>query len=247
MCILLSQETTFLTKMYKAWSCFLPWVSAHRSSLLYSMLQPLRTLFCYSRKCPPSLWGCFICSAPWPLPSSSSPGYLPRILSVSLYWTLTFGRLGGLPVSSWCPTQLSVPRQPSAPCIPVATQVRTASLSDLLWAVPTALHVADECAKLFIKSSKRKEHGKWMQQVLRRHRFTLSFQYNVDDMPWNLTLVYISYPVVKLVSLSVVALHVAGPTDVEDLLYTFWAAKAGWWVIPPNTSSYHKRNVRKVI
>lgn len=60
-----------------------------------------------------------------------------------------------------------------------------------------------------------------MQQVLRGHRFSLSFHYNVDDMPWNLNLVYISYPMVKLVSLSVVALYVAGPTEVEDLLYTF--------------------------
>lgn len=146
--------------MYKAWSCFLPWVSAHRSSNLYSMLQPLWTPLCYSRKCPPSLWGRLICSAPWPLPSSSSPGYLPRILSVSLYWTLTFGSLRGLPVSSRCPTQLSVPGQPSAPCIPVATQVRTASLSALLWAVSADSHIADECAKLFIKSSKRKEQWK---------------------------------------------------------------------------------------
>ena len=43
--------------------------------------------------------------------------------------------------------------------------------------------------------------------------FSTSFGYNVDEMPMNLTVVYIDQPMVKLVLLHVISLKVLEPID----------------------------------
>lgn len=147
--------------MYEAWPCFPFCVTAHLQ------LQPSQTPLCFSRELLPHLWGHFICSVPCLLPSSASSGHVPRIPSVLAYLPLTLESRGGPLAVLLGSMQLSLPSTALSTWHPCScTQVRAVSPPALLWAVPTASgivsHLAGKCSKLFIKSSKRKEHGKWI-------------------------------------------------------------------------------------
>lgn len=154
----------FLSEIYKARPCFPPWVAAPFQRPVLRPLGASRG----SRECLGRLRAHGVCSARCPLLSSSSPGQLLCIISVSPYLTTC-------PWKPWrSPGAFSVPHAAAlayhSPPYLVSLQLRNGEDGGppaLLRAVPTASGRASRSAGNCSKPSRGKDHGKWTEQVLK--------------------------------------------------------------------------------